>query len=66
MNIKSKVVRVTATEFELGDGRVFQHIMALDPVPTPKEFQAFYDKASEMLKGEDVKNTRSSKPEDRG
>jgi hypothetical protein len=59
MHIKAKVVRVTATEFELEDGRVFPHVIELDPVPTPKEFQAFYDQWSERLKGGDVKNERS-------
>jgi predicted HAD superfamily phosphohydrolase len=39
MKIKPKVVRVTATEFELSDGRVYQHPVQLDDVPTPEEFQ---------------------------
>ena len=37
------VVRVTETEFELGDGRVYPHLIALDDVPTVGEFQDIYD-----------------------
>lgn len=42
---KVKVVRVTATEFELSDGRVFEHPVSLEPdeILTPEEFQEFYD-----------------------
>lgn len=29
-----RVVRVTRTEFELSDGRVYQHVVELDEVPT--------------------------------
>jgi len=38
------VIRVTKTEFELEDGRVYQHPVALDDVPTVKEFQDIYDR----------------------
>lgn len=38
-----KVIRVTATEFEIDDGRVFEHLVELDEVPTTEEFQAIYD-----------------------
>ncbi|NEP03301.1 MAG: hypothetical protein F6K58_32620 [Symploca sp. SIO2E9] len=40
-----KVVRVTRTEFELSDGRVFPHVVELDEdeVPTPEEFQEIHD-----------------------
>lgn len=51
--MKNKVVRVSATEFELDDGRVFPHIETLDPVPSPEEFQVFYDLWSDRLKGTD-------------
>ena len=54
MHMKNKVVRVSATEFELDDGRVFPHLESLDPVPSPEEFQAFYDLWSDRLKGTDV------------
>ncbi|NJK49079.1 hypothetical protein HC931_13655 [Candidatus Gracilibacteria bacterium] len=42
---KIKVVRVTTTEFELSDGRVYQHPIELekDEVPTPEEFQEYCD-----------------------
>ncbi len=37
------VTRVTRTEFELNDGRVYQHPFELDEVPTAEEFQRIYD-----------------------
>ncbi len=46
---KIKVVRVTATEFELSDGQIFQHVVPLDEVPTPSEFQEHYNKWKELL-----------------
>jgi hypothetical protein len=55
MSMKNKVVRVTATEFELDDGRVFPHVEPLDPVPSPEEFQVFYDLWSDRLKDTDVR-----------
>ena len=39
-----RVVRVTATEFELEDGRVYQHPVRLERVPSLKQFQAIYDR----------------------
>ena len=41
--LHKKVVCVTKTEFELDDGSVFPHPMELSEVPTPEEFQAYYD-----------------------
>ena len=38
-----KVVRVTKTEFELEDGRVYDHPVELDSVPTLQDFQSLYD-----------------------
>ena len=40
-----KVVRVTTTEFELSDGRVYEHPIPLEyeEVPLPEAFQEFYD-----------------------
>lgn len=40
------IVRVTKTEFELSDGRVFPMMFdyADDEVPTVEEFQKIYDK----------------------
>ena len=36
------VVRVTETEFELEDGRIYPHPITLDDVPTVEEFQSIY------------------------
>ena len=36
---RAMVTRVTKTEFELDDGRVYQHQFELDEVPTNEEFQ---------------------------
>lgn len=38
-----KVVRVTKTEFELEDGRVYDHPFGLEKVPSLEDFQAVYD-----------------------
>lgn len=38
-----KVVRVTKTEFELEDGTIHPHAVEIDEVPTPEEFQVYYD-----------------------
>ena len=52
-----KVVRVTKTEFELEDGRVYEHPVELDEVPSLEDFQAIYDewveKFQEMFGGDD-------------
>lgn len=40
---KMKVVRVTKTEFELEGGRVFEHPVELEHVPSVGEFQDIYD-----------------------
>ena len=40
---RAMVTRVTKTEFELDDGRVYQHPFELDEVPTIEEFQRIYD-----------------------
>jgi len=53
---KMKVVRVTRTEFELEDGRVFPHFIELERKPTLKQFQKIYDewvdKLNEFMDGE--------------
>ena len=46
-----KVVRVTKTEFELEDGRVYDHPIELDEVPTIEEFQKIYDEWVVKFKG---------------
>jgi hypothetical protein len=38
-----KVVRVTKTEFELEDGRVYEHPVELEEVSSIEEFQKIYD-----------------------
>ena len=45
-----KVVRVTKTEFELEDGRVYDHPVELDSVPTLEDFQSVYDEWRRKLK----------------
>lgn len=44
-----RVVRVTKTEFELSDGRIFPHVVELDEVPTVEEFQEYYDHWKRLL-----------------
>lgn len=55
-----KVIRVTETEFELEDGRIYEHPVELEEVPTVEEFQKIYDewgdKLHEML--EEMKNLK--------
>lgn len=59
-----KVVRVTATEFELDDGSVFEHPVELEEVPTPEEFQTYYDYwfnfFEEMTSGRETTQNQSS------
>ena len=44
MEIKSlKVIRVTGTEFELEDGRIYEHFTELVEIPSVEEFQKIYD-----------------------
>lgn len=54
-----KVVRVTKTEFELEDGRVYDHPVELDSVPSLEDFQSVYDewvkKFQEMFGSDDGK-----------
>ncbi len=40
---KAMVIRVPKTEFELDDGRIYQHPFELDEVPAIEEFQRIYD-----------------------
>lgn len=49
MMTKYAIVRVTRTEFELSDGRVYQHVVELDEVPTIEEFQELYDHWKRLL-----------------
>lgn len=44
MKVKSmKVIRVTKTEFELEDGRVYDHPVELEDIPSLEDFQEVYD-----------------------
>jgi hypothetical protein len=56
---KIQVMRVTTTEFELSDGRVYQHPIELekDEVPTPEEFQEYYDHWKSLLCPDDDRKT---------
>ena len=64
MKVKSmKVVRVTKTEFELEGGRVYDHPIELEDVPSLEGFQSLYDewvkKFQEMFGSEDGKTDNS-------
>lgn len=64
MKVKSmKVVRVTKTEFELEDGRVYDHPIELEDVPSLEDFQEAYDgwvkKFQEMFSDDDGKANNS-------
>jgi len=58
-----KVIRVTKTEFELEDGTIHPHATELDEVPTPEEFQVYYDHwfsvFQEMTNGREVADTKA-------
>ena len=49
---RAMVTRVTKTEFELDDGRVYQHPFELDEVPTNEEFQRIYNHWRELFEKE--------------
>ena len=46
------VVRVTETEFELSDGRIFEHPEPLDVVPSGQEFNEIYQHWSKIINDE--------------
>jgi len=46
---KMKVIRVSKGEFELEDGRVYEHPIPLTTVPSLQEFQETYDNCSKKL-----------------
>jgi len=56
-----KVIKITKTNFELEDGRVFEHPMELDETPTLEEFQKMYDKWEKTLKPQKKKEDKCSK-----
>lgn len=49
---KPMVVRVTKTEFELDDGRIYPMLFDLsdDEIPTVDEFQLIYDQCRALFK----------------
>ncbi|MFA7144851.1 MAG: hypothetical protein WC088_06280 [Candidatus Izemoplasmatales bacterium] len=49
MEKKPMIVRITKTEFELDDGRIFHHPIELDDVPTIEEFQKIYDRSRKIV-----------------
>lgn len=49
---RAMVTRVTRTEFELDDGRVYQHPFELAEVPTTEEFQGIYNHWRELFEKE--------------
>jgi len=59
-----KVVRVTKTEFELEDGRVYDHPVELEDAPSLEDFQIVYDewveKFREMFGNDDGKADNSN------
>jgi len=61
MNMKTKVTRITVTEFELEDGRIFPHVTPLNPVPTLEEFQEHYNKWLELLKSQNEQSGNTPK-----
>lgn len=44
-----RIVRVTKTEFELSDGRIYPQVVELSDVPTVSEFQEYYDHWKRLL-----------------
>lgn len=49
MKEKRMVVRVTKTEFELDNGRIFEMPFELEEVPDLEDFQRIYDQWSTLL-----------------
>lgn len=53
-NIKDKkytITRVSKTEFELDDGRVFPLLIELDEIPTIEELQKILDNSKNLIIG---------------
>ena len=57
---KAMIVRVTETEFETKDGRIFPHPIPFekDKVPSVDELQQWYDRCWSMLFGEEQPGLR--------
>ena len=45
-----KIIRVTKTEFEFEDGRVYEHPVELDTVLSVEKFQEIYDSWEKAIK----------------
>lgn len=58
---KRVVIRVTKTEFELDNGRIFEMPIELEEVPTVEEFQKVYDQWSKVF--QDMLDDRESEIE---
>jgi len=63
-----KVVRVTKTEFELSDGRIYQHPFEFTEAPTLQAFRQHYRNAKAMVldlmaKQDKAVATAKSKPD---
>jgi hypothetical protein len=43
------VIRVSQTEFELGNGAVYPHAVPLDYTPTVEEFQETYNQMTQLF-----------------
>jgi hypothetical protein len=64
------IVRVTETEFETKDGRVYPHPVPFPKgeVPTPEEFQRQYDRWSDVFRRllADDEDPKGEEPDDVG
>lgn len=49
MEVKTMVVRVTSTEFELDNGRIFEMPIELEEIPTLEDFQKIYEQWSKVF-----------------
>ena len=63
-----KVVRVTKTEFELSDGRIYQHPFEFTEAPSLKDFRQHYKLAKvlvqDLMAKQDKLRAKDSKKED--
>jgi len=54
-----RIVRVTTTEFELEDGRTYQHPVPLAKAPSLRQFQAIYDRWERVFRKEEERLTHA-------
>jgi len=50
MNIK--IIKINKKEFELEDGRIYQHLIQLEKPISIKQFQSIYDYWQQIIKEE--------------